>query len=207
MAIYRDKNGQVHKRLKSLDEPSDIKIADSKKFDRKMKQLYKSSKTYEHNQRILQNYKGESKMNTLKKFFSYSAICIVIAFISFNFRTTGNEKISAYILLISSVIIAICYTQKPKIKISTRNSISRFLEENDMQIRENAKYNRRLDWGIQKEINWKNTWNPLQPKEDTPIRKPFSQKIKTFFKFLGIMFFSFFYIALLESMIIVTTII
>ena len=36
---------------------------------------------------------------------------------------------------------------------------------NNTQIQENIKYGRRYDWGLSSESNWKNTWNPNNPKE------------------------------------------
>ena len=33
------------------------------------------------------------------------------------------------------------------------------------KIEENIKNNRRPDWGVSSEVNWKNTWNPNNPKK------------------------------------------
>lgn len=58
------KNIRHWKRLKSLDEPSNKQIANNKKVNAIMNELYKTSKTYEHNKKVLQNESLQHKYQT-----------------------------------------------------------------------------------------------------------------------------------------------
>lgn len=81
MAVYKTPNGSYKKRLKSLDEPTNIKIADTKKLNKRINQVAKKSKTYKHNQKVLktlqmQNKKESLFVKILKKLTKLSIFCL-----------------------------------------------------------------------------------------------------------------------------------
>lgn len=83
MAIYKNPNGSYKKRLKSLDEPTNIKIADTKKLNKQINKLAKKSKTYKHNQEVLKKLKIQNNikkepmfMRLIKKISKFSIFCL-----------------------------------------------------------------------------------------------------------------------------------
>lgn len=81
MAVYKTPNGSYKKRLKSLDEPTNIKIADTKKLNKRINQVAKKSKTYKHNQEVLKTLQIQSKKESLlfkilKKLTKLSILCL-----------------------------------------------------------------------------------------------------------------------------------
>lgn len=60
-----------NKRLKGLDEPTNKQIANKKQLDDIMNELYKTSKTYEHNKKILSIKPEHNKKSLIEKLFIY----------------------------------------------------------------------------------------------------------------------------------------
>ena len=58
-----------NKRLKGLDEPTNKQIANKKQLDDIMNELYKTSKTYEHNKKILSIKPEHNKKSLIEKLF------------------------------------------------------------------------------------------------------------------------------------------
>ncbi len=108
-----------------------------------------------------------------KSFLRHTLICFGISFIDMfygNITQALNNKRSSFLLIASFVLIFIYFRKKHK--NSTINNIS-FLKENEYKIKDNVKYNRRIEWGIEEESNWRNKWNNAQPKETTSFLNKF----------------------------------
>lgn len=77
---------KIWKRLKGLDEPTNKQIANKKQLDAIMNELYKTSKTYDHNQKLYQANKIVNKVKEplfirilrfFAKLFIFCGKCIV----------------------------------------------------------------------------------------------------------------------------------
>lgn len=66
------------------------------------------------------------------------------------------------ITMIITVVLTLWYYIKRVVKWIEKYKKPKL---NNTQIQENIKYGRRYDWGVSSESNWKNTWNPNNPKE------------------------------------------
>lgn len=86
-------------RLKSLDEPTNKQIADPKKVDAIMKDLYKTSKTYNHNKLIDINSKNQ-KPNLFIRI-----IKTIIKFIRFCLKCFAYFIIGYIVLIIITLIL------------------------------------------------------------------------------------------------------
>ena len=114
----------------------------------------------------------------MKKFFKHTIISFIIGIIDIYYRyimeVNYNKKGS--ILLIASFITVYIFLKKDKQQTKNINQIS-FLKENEYKIKDNIKYNRKIEWGIEEEPNWRNKWNPSQPKETISFNHKFLKSI------------------------------
>lgn len=79
--LSQEESNKHWARLKSLDEPSNKQIANKEQLDAIMDELYKTSKTYNHNQKILKTLQTQNKKESLfvkilKKLAKLSIFCL-----------------------------------------------------------------------------------------------------------------------------------
>lgn len=141
--------------------------------------------------------------NMSKSFLRHTLICFGISFIDMfygNITQALNNKRSSFLLIASFVLIFIYFRKKHK--NSTINNIS-FLKENEYKIKDNVKYNRRIEWGIEEESNWRNKWNNAQPKETTSFLNKFFYTIITISKFIILVYINAVYMTFIEAFLII----
>lgn len=85
-AMNQEESNKYWKRLKGLDEPTNKQIANEKQIKAIMDELYKTSKTYNHNQKVLKAIKITNKtkeplfirvLRFFTKLFIFCGKCIV----------------------------------------------------------------------------------------------------------------------------------
>lgn len=79
--LSQEESNKYWQRLKSLDEPTNKQIANKEQLDAIMDELYKTSKTYNHNQKIInKEYKHKKKkslfITVLEKLAKISFFCL-----------------------------------------------------------------------------------------------------------------------------------
>lgn len=67
--LSQDESNKHWKRLKSIDEPFTGQIANKKQIDAIMDELYKTSKTYEHNKKTMKIINQNTKPSPIKSIF------------------------------------------------------------------------------------------------------------------------------------------
>lgn len=87
------------KRLKSLEEPTNKQIADKDKLDKIINELYLSSKTYEHNKKILSTQLSKPKKSIIEILFDYIKNVIKFCFKCIAYFVLG------YIILIIILLL------------------------------------------------------------------------------------------------------
>lgn len=80
--LSQEESNQYWKKLKSLDEPTSKQIANKEQLDAIMNELYKTSKTYNHNKKVIEITSKKPSLitrifNTITKFIKFCLKCLI----------------------------------------------------------------------------------------------------------------------------------